>query len=742
VAHSSFVRRLRLLSGLLALLALNLGTIGAASHLAVPASTLASSPSTVSADGGYPTLVLDPGAWWTVAGNTTRLAATWTGVPAGCTSAPTWYRWSVVAGWAEGLLAPSDGPSANFTSATMATGTARIEASSATIIVCGAAEFAVHQNATANVTVEVPPEVDGLLAYPDPVLAGGVTELTGTLSGGEPPYRVRVAWGDGNVSTVDLSVAGTFALPERFPPGNFSPSVMVEDSAGLSANASVEEPVYASVGFAIGIETVSPVAEVGVPVEFTGAILDPPSAFSELSSCSDIGAEPAVEVGHVAANVSFSCTFSTPGIAEVEYEVVPSGDDLPAAQAELVLPVTGILALQVGLDGPPGEVGRLTVASADLIGGVPPFVIEWQLSSNASGQQQTLTRDGTAMVPVWPSEAGTFGLSVRVTDSTGTEVANGTVRCSIDPALDASAAVGGMVGTGGSVLSVSGAVPQGTAPFDWFVAPARVPSNETPSNGTLTTVSGFSWTGTLPFEGSSFLTVGVVDAGGSFWWTTLGVDLVPTLSVASVLRCVTTNDTATLALGFTVRGGLPPLEVWTNLSDGTSRNESLSADGTFSGAFAVNRSGWAAVNTTVVDALGVRTWSNVSENVSLASTPASPPSNIRAAGNDSLGSATIVAGASTVAIGLAAVVAFLWRKRPRDRSPVSLGPDPVSVLRQIIEPADGADRATVELMAEESGVPLAIVRSSLDRLIAEGTVRAETGPDGEEVVAWSRLGPP
>jgi len=34
------------------------------------------------------------------------------------------------------------------------------------------------------------------------------------------------------------------------------------------------------------------------------------------------------------------------------------------------------------------------------------------------------------------------------------------------------------------------------------------------------------------------------------------------------------------------------------------------------------------------------------------------------------------------------------------------------------------------------------VRATLDRLIAEGTVRSETGTDGEEVMAWSVLDRP
>ena len=59
------------------------------------------------------------------------------------------------------------------------------------------------------------------------------------------------------------------------------------------------------------------------------------------------------------------------------------------------------------------------------------------------------------------------------------------------------------------------------------------------------------------------------------------------------------------------------------------------------------------------------------------------------------------------------------------------------MLKRIIEPADGAERFTVELLAEEAGVPLSIVRSTIDRLVGEGKVLAESGADGEEVLSWS-----
>jgi len=64
-------------------------------------------------------------------------------------------------------------------------------------------------------------------------------------------------------------------------------------------------------------------------------------------------------------------------------------------------------------------------------------------------------------------------------------------------------------------------------------------------------------------------------------------------------------------------------------------------------------------------------------------------------------------------------------------------PDPAAVLERLLRPADGADRLTIELLAEEEGIPLETVQETLDRLIREGVVRSESEPDGGEVLAWS-----
>lgn len=76
---------------------------------------------------------------------------------------------------------------------------------------------------------------------------------------------------------------------------------------------------------------------------------------------------------------------------------------------------------------------------------------------------------------------------------------------------------------------------------------------------------------------------------------------------------------------------------------------------------------------------------------------------------------------------------WLWGKRP---PPPVAAPDVVEVLRRIIDPCAGAERAMVELLAEEEGVPWARVRRTIDRLCATGRIRSDRGDDGVVRLTW------
>lgn len=729
-------------------LGLLLGTWSAPTALSLPSQ---SDAAPVSAGPSDLRLTVDPASWWMVAGNSTRFEAAWADVPPGCTNAPVSFRWSVVAGWAEGTVSPVDAPIVDFTASSVATGTAEIEVRSVTVVTCANHEVAASQNATTTVTVVVPPKLGPLAFSTDPVGVGVPTNLTGSLLDGEPPYRVWVTWEDGTFSEFNLSNPGPFSLLHVFPAGRFASSVTVEDSSGLTTNGSVVEAEYSGTNLTVGIETARYSTEVGAPVAFTGTMLDPPAVYSELAACSGTGLTasppPRFPYSVGGSTTNFTCTFSAPGTAEVTYEVIPSGDDLPPATATLALPVRAPLGLGVALARPSTEVGIPATVAVEVSGGVAPFAVHWGLVGRPNGSNTTLVADGTLLVPVNATIAGSFGITVVVEDAIGFEVGNSSVQLSVDLALNASASVATSIEPGGPEVYLAGAVTQGAAPFLWFVAPGVRPVNDTAPEGNLSVISEFAWTGQLLYEGNASIGVGVLDADGAIWWADLPVRPVPPLEGDGRLTVIPGNETPLLVVNLTVRGGLPPFTVWANSTGRSEGNSSVTADGSYSWSWPVNATGTVREEVTVVDRIGARWFENTTVTFPPAppgapspappSSPSPSPTGPTSASANGAGISAEVAGITTLALLAAGGLAVYWRQRRAARAPAPPAPDPVVVLRQIIEPADGVDRTTVELLAEEAGVSLAVARATLDRLVTEGRLRSETGSDGEEVYAWS-----
>jgi hypothetical protein len=134
----------------------------------------------------------------------------------------------------------------------------------------------------------------------------------------------------------------------------------------------------------------------------------------------------------------------------------------------------------------------------------------------------------------------------------------------------------------------------------------------------------------------------------------------------------------------------------------------------------------------VADARGYRASGNLTEF--FAARPAS--GTIRVAESNPVPWAI---GALLGAIALAFAVGRRWR---RERAPSVPAPDAARVLEELLRPAEGADRLTIEMMAEEEGVPLETVQSTIDRLVREGRIRSESEPGGGEVLAWETLSDP
>jgi len=190
----------------------------------------------------------------------------------------------------------------------------------------------------------------------------------------------------------------------------------------------------------------------------------------------------------------------------------------------------------------------------------------------------------------------------------------------------------------------------------------------------------------------------------------------------SVALDATPDGSGGFALTLTVAGGLPPYRyAWTG-TDGTAGNGTAGGAGEVVVSVATVRGAPVTFSVDVVDASG--TTASASSTVSPAGGAAAPSFPV----------GPIAAGG---ALALGGAAAVLWFRRTRRPSAAPAPVDPVSLLRELLEPCEGADRSAIELLAEEQGVPLELVRSTVERLKAEGRVIAERGPDGEELLTWS-----
>lgn len=702
-----------------------------------------------------PNLSVDPSEAWVLAGATVILRATWTGLPIGCTGAPAWFRWGIENGSIEGVVESSGGPTSNFTAETGESGRAQIVVRSAFLLECQRSQQWWTENASSNVTVDAPPSIENLTLTPNPVPVGSATYLSATLLGGNPPYLLRIAWGDGNVSVISVPAPGPISALHRFSSGTFVPRVVVTDADGVSANRTASTPLAAGTGTAIAIMASSSVTGIGSPVDFSGTILQPPPSFGYAVACSD-ALDFALTNSSAGGFVNFTCAFARPGTANISFIITPNGDDLPSLETEFTESVTA--PLSVNASAPPGtfEVDQPLSVTAEVSGGVAPFRLVWFSSWNASSEQTNTDADGPVALPVGsdPTDEGT--VTVVVADAVGAMAIAVVAGLRFDDPLETCAEVNRTLTPTGADVDVRGEIAGGVPPLDWWVVPEQVPESPDWATGVLASDGSFVWNSTLAEEGNDTFEITVVDRDGDTWAESVSASLVPALNVTTYWNESSNGTEVVVVLVISIVGGLPPFVANLLSSDLESWNCTAFHDGTFVWRIATRDSGSVVFSLVVHDATGAVGETNAtlefppsnddsgsppSANAS-GTPPASspnPPAAPSTASRSPFSSEFLGAAAGGAAAFLALVgVAFVLLRRGRQDGP---GPkpalDPVAVIRGIVEPAEGAERSSVEILAEEEGVPAAVARATIDRLIDSGTLRAETGDDGEEVLAWS-----
>jgi len=694
-------------------------------------------------------LTVDPPSFWLRSGSNFTLRAVWLAELPDCSVVPLWYSWSTGDGNATGFLNSTIGSTTMFTADSFDSGTVSVLAHSGAELDCGKGQTVINRSSEANVSIVVPLSLSTVELGPNPIVPGETAVLQGTIVGGQPPYQVEIMWGDGTNSLLVLRTTGAFLVDHLFPAGQYVPSLQASDSGGDVTNTSVDEVISVGSGLEVAVVPASSVTEVGVPTEFAGIIVNPPPGAITLFDCSNASSDLA-SAGPLSSNeTSFSCTFNAPGTAEVlfgAYSPRPGGPSASVVLYESVVPLPSVSIRPIQAVG---EVGGIAHVPVVVRGGAMPISLTWNLSGNRSGGEETLRADGGGVISIALGIAGEFAVGARVSDARGSQNIDDTASIRVNPALESNASGDSTLRSYGAVVTIDGNALSGCLPIAWWVVPSIAPGNESEANGSLGNDDDFAWTGSFAREGNLSVQVAVVDGCGATWNAKLMVALVPLLSAIISAAPGPLVSEEPVLLDLWIGGGLPPFHLVVNASDNESWNRTLPTDGEFRCVLPTHANQSLGIDVLLADSLG----GVVRADLSIVfvsppdptnpppSAPVPPPSTTPTSSGNATNAASVnlVGVVALVLTPVGAGVALLLLRHRRGRRDSHNGPgvDPEAVLKRIIEPADGAERFTVELLAEEAGVPLGIVRSTIDRLVTDGKVFAESGADGEEVLSWS-----
>ncbi len=651
--------------------------------------------------------------------NNATLDAVWGAVPSGCGLHSDWTAWFLpVSTAAAGYFVSPDSAQTLFVPVGWTSEVSEVGVRSAADLSCGEQSRAVEAVAFSNVTTVPTLRLTNLSVDPRATTVPARVQLSGWFEGGQAPYVLGVDWGDRTSTDQRLNASGNFAVLHTYGEGTFQPRVGVYDSDRVDVHAVVPEPVEVGNGTVLAIQASLPVAEVGFPVSFQGSVQRPVARYDAGIAC---GADPILRPSQVVTNVT--CTPTDPGTLGVTFAVGTAAITI-VSHVTLEQPVAGALALHLRPIAPSLDAGTRTYVLVTVVGGIPPFQITCGQRNGTLSRFLGAPADGSFLVSWTPPSAGAAGLNGSVTDSFGASATAPWVKFEVAPPPNLTVQVNATVGHNATVVAFQATLLGGSPDLQWSLESGILPATETPAAGGSVNGS-FAWSGSFLEEGVATLTWETVDAAGSVHTgaTSVALPARPALAVWTVPSFSSGSSGPELVV--TVDGGIVPFSLWVNSSGSTLWNGSEPISGPYSVPLSAESPGPATLSIVLVDARGVR--ASAYANLTVPEL-----GSIAAGGPGPILTAWVVGVVFTGALG--GIALARWRRRPPP--PESPPPDPGALLEGLLRPADGADRLTIELMAEEEGVPLETVRATLDRLIREGRVRSESDPDGGEVLAW------
>jgi hypothetical protein len=369
--------------------------------------------------------------------------------------------------------------------------------------------------------------------------------------------------------------------------GSYSFSVTASDSAGDSASGSVSITVVAAT---LVITTGTPgsvQAGSSFSVTFAASGGVPPYTFALTGS-----APP----GLTFTNGVLGGNATTPGSYSFTITVTDSAKTV-TSKGFTIQVTPGPVAISATL--PAGTAGVAYSGQFTATGGTPPY--SW--SGSGSGGLSVSSLGGVSGTP---TTAGTYSISVTVTDSQGMK-ASGTYSVTINPSslvvTTSSLPNGALTASYSTTLAATG----GTPPYSWS-------GSGLPGGLSLSASGTISGTPTSP--GSFTVSVTVKDSAGVSASANLGLTI-----LSAPLKITTTSISpvtlgASFSVGFGATGGTPPY-TWT--ASGLPAGVTIGSTGTLSGT--PTAPGTSSITVTVTDSNGQKATETLNLTVALPPAP-------------------------------------------------------------------------------------------------------------------------
>lgn len=688
-------------------------------------------------------LTVDPARALLVGGGSVAFQAYFGLASDGCLPITSGVSWAIDGvGTLFARLNGSLGSSISLESYPYAVGIVGITATAIGLELCGGALVPYSASAGALVQIVGPLTPGGPTPSADPVLAGAPVTLSGTIAGGSAPFSVTVAFGDGTTDSFTLPGDGPFSVAHLYAVGTYRPSFSVLDALGEQADGPSQPTVVVSGRLSIAIGTPAGPAEVGRMYPMNASVLGGLGPYT-LQWSDGLGAGP--------TGAAYTLDPTTAGPETVTATVTDAYGAV--ANASVTVLVHPRLSLDVGpVPGAgPSDLGAPVGVAIGLLGGCAPYSVA--ISTEPSGSRLDLAgvaAENLTEVLV-PAVTGEVWAAVNVTDADGASTA---VVAPIGEVVDAPALSLNLSTTAteaGAPVELVGAVAGGVPPISYMLASSSPFATTSAVTGPVGPAGLFSWTGTFGAAGPVRLDVRIEDATGASAWAnvTLGVRA----GLGATLEAALPNGTAgaPLPVEAIIAGGMPPYLVSLSASDGEYFAENLSAPGVLAWTLRPNATGPIELTLGVRDVDGATVEANRTVPVGPApstgdappatgTAPAAPHGEAPAPLPPLLGDFALGAGGGA---GLGVVLLAGARLRGRSGRPAPTGAPPVpttatlGTITAMLKEEGEMDRETIELRAEEDGIPPAEVSAALEEGVRTGRLSRREVPEGPPRYRWA-----